>query len=91
MEAARMSKDKNWEIFNLNSPWAPVAPIKDVAHFRLLTGDYCLETIGIAYSTDCTLCDFGKPMRAEYFDVCPTLISLNPITEIFWIARALIA
>ncbi|GFS70400.1 hypothetical protein TNCV_4182311, partial [Trichonephila clavipes] len=43
MEAAEMSKNKNWAILSENSYWVPEAPRKAaIAHFRLLTGHDCL-------------------------------------------------
>ncbi|GFT34160.1 hypothetical protein TNCV_4385511 [Trichonephila clavipes] len=74
-----VSKDKNWAIFNKDTSWVPRAPRKAaLAHFRLLTGHYCLRShlyrIGIADSPDCTLFDSGQPMTAEHLVVCLALI-----------------
>ncbi|GFX95916.1 hypothetical protein TNCV_2084961 [Trichonephila clavipes] len=66
MEAAEMSKDKNWAILNENPSWAPRKAA--VAHFRLLTRHDCLRynlyRTGIANSPDCTLCDSGHRLTA---------------------------
>ncbi|GFX31404.1 RNase H domain-containing protein [Trichonephila clavipes] len=92
IEATEMSKDKNWTILNENPSWVPEAPVKAaVAHFRLLTEHGCLRShlhrVGIADSTDCTLCNSAK--NGELLVVCPTLVSLNSIVEKYWRARAL--
>ncbi|GFY10237.1 hypothetical protein TNCV_2629161 [Trichonephila clavipes] len=60
MEAAEMSKDKNWVILNGNPSWVSEAPRKAaVSHFRLLTGRSHLYRIGVTDSPDVTLCDSG--------------------------------
>ncbi|GFV03750.1 hypothetical protein TNCV_1876981 [Trichonephila clavipes] len=55
IEAAEMSKDKNWTILYENPFWVPeVARKPAAANFRLLTGNDCLRChlykIGIADS-----------------------------------------
>ncbi|GFV36695.1 hypothetical protein TNCV_1033711 [Trichonephila clavipes] len=65
MEAEEISQDKNKAILNENPSWVPEASRKaTIAHFRLLTGHYCLRShlyrIGIADSLNCTLCDSGR-------------------------------
>ncbi|GFV86479.1 hypothetical protein TNCV_2156721 [Trichonephila clavipes] len=45
MEVAEMSRYKKWVILNGNPFWVPGAPRKAaVAHFRSLTGQYCLKS-----------------------------------------------
>ncbi|GFW69430.1 hypothetical protein TNCV_487791 [Trichonephila clavipes] len=70
MEAAGISKDKNWTISNKNPSWVPEVPRKSsAAHFRFLAGHDCLRShlyrIGIADSPDNTLCDSDQPMTSE--------------------------
>ncbi|GFT18277.1 hypothetical protein TNCV_710841 [Trichonephila clavipes] len=49
------------------------------------------QKIGIADSSDSTLCDSGQPMTAEDLVVCPALISPNSMVKKYWRARALMA
>ncbi|GFX76178.1 hypothetical protein TNCV_2144821 [Trichonephila clavipes] len=87
MEAAEISKDKNWAIWNENPSWAPDASSKAAAvHFRLLTGhDYLRSHLyrnSITDSLDCTLCNSGQPMTAEHSDVHPAVKVLIILSKI---------
>ncbi|GFX78773.1 hypothetical protein TNCV_1919061 [Trichonephila clavipes] len=87
MEAAEMSKDKNWAILTKNPSC--------VARFRLLTGHACLRShlyrIVIADTLDCTICDSGQLITTEHSDMCPALNSFNYTVEKYWRARAIMS